>query len=103
MIYLLRQMKSLSAYSSEKGFNVSSLGANAICIKSDFVQTFLFSPSPPVAHVDGFKGGTLPPHVFCVFRYWTTGSGNHYHRAEREQHITQYFYPQPFLEKTNCK
>lgn len=60
-------MKSLSAYSSEKGFNVSSLGANAICIKSDFVQTFLFSPSPPVAHVDGFKGGTLPPHVFlCV-------------------------------------
>ena len=96
-------MKSLSAYFSEKGFNVSSLGANAICIKSDFVQTFSFSSLPLRPTWTAFKGGTLPPHVFRVFRYWTTGSGNHRHCAVKEQHITQYFYPHPCLEKTNCR
>lgn len=61
MIYLLRQMKSLSAYSSEK---VSmSPPREQMQFVSNLILSklvFLFSP---VAHVDGFKGD------FCSHRF----------------------------------
>lgn len=66
-------------------------------------KLFCFPPLPLWPTWTALKGELYRHMFFCVFRYWTTGSGNHYHRAVREQHITQYFYPHPFLEKTNCK
>lgn len=96
-------MKSLSAYSSEKGFNVSSLGANAICIKSDFNPKHFFSSLPLWSTWTTLKG-ELYRHMFSLcLDDWMTGSGNHYPCAVKEQNITQYFYPRPCLEKTNCK
>lgn len=88
MIYLLRQMKSLSAYSCEKGFNVSSLGANAICIKFDFVKTFFLLP--PIAH-----GNVLKCVLVAVFHTGRQKVGIHwhYHCTVKEQYIVLYCYP----------
>lgn len=71
-----------------KGFDVSSLGANAICIKFDFVKTFFSFPRWPMEMalkgelVVSFHTGQQKVGMHC-----------HYHSTVRQQYLTLYHHP----------